>query len=74
MVDGQNAYAPYSLKAMLDVIQSSYDKDGKTISPIKIVNWDGSALDPDLSDDASAAKKLIAEAKQKICKLEETSR
>jgi type VI secretion system (T6SS) phospholipase Tle1-like effector len=74
VVDGQNAYAPYSLKAMLDVIQSSYDKDGKTTSPIKIVNWDGSALDPDLSDDASAAKKLIAEAKQKISKLEETSR
>jgi hypothetical protein len=53
---------------MLDVMQSTYEKDGKTASPIKIVNWDGSALDPDLSDDASTAKKLIAEARQKISK------
>lgn len=68
VVDGKNAYAPYSLRAMLDVMQSTYDKDGKTASPIKIVNWDGSALDPDLSDDASTAKKLIAEAKQKMSK------
>jgi hypothetical protein len=68
VVDGKNAYAPYSLRAMLDVIQSTYDKDGKTASPIKIVNWDGSILDPDRSDHASTAKKLIAEAKQKISK------
>jgi len=65
-VDGKNVYAPYSLKAMLDVMQSTYNKNCKTGSPIRIVGWDGSILDPDLADEASIAQKLIAEAKQKV--------
>jgi hypothetical protein len=51
---------------MLDVMQSTYDKNCKTGSPIRIVGWDGSILDPDLADEASMAQKLIAEAKQKV--------
>ncbi len=65
-VDGKNVYAPYSLRAMLDVMQSTYDKNCKTGSPIRIVGWDGSILDPDLADEASIAQKLIAVAKQKV--------
>jgi hypothetical protein len=69
--DGKNVYAPYSLTAMLDVMQSTYDKNCKTGSPIRIVGWDGSILDPDLADEASIAQKLIAEVKQKISFKEE---
>jgi hypothetical protein len=65
-VDGEKFYAPYSLRAMLDVMQSTYGKDSKKASPLKIVKWDGTILDPNLPDDASTALSLIAEAKQKI--------
>ncbi len=64
-VDGERAYAPYSLTAMLDVMQSSYERS-RTITPLKIVNWDGKTLDPTLSEDASSALKLIADARQNI--------
>lgn len=64
-VDGKTPYAPYSLGTMLDVMQSTYDRDA-TVGPIKIVGWDGRILDPDLDDDGAIAQKLIAAAKQKI--------
>ena len=54
-------------------MQSTYDKNCKTASPIKIVGWDGAILGPDLDDEASIAQKLIAEAKQKISKGAEMS-
>jgi hypothetical protein len=64
--DGEQPYSPLSLATMLDVIQSTYDPSRGAVSPVKIVNWDGNILEPNVSADVAAATVLISDARRRI--------
>ena len=69
LVDAGQPYNPFSLRSMLDVIQSTYDRSQAVTSPVKIVNWDGRALDPNIDADMATATTLMSDAMRRIAAL-----
>jgi hypothetical protein len=64
--DTGQPYNPLSLRLMLDVIQSTYDPSHVVASPVKIVHWDGKALNPKVEADVATATILISDARRRI--------
>jgi hypothetical protein len=64
--DRDQPYGSLNLAVMLNVIQSTYDPSQVAVGSLKIVNWDGTILDPNVDADVAAATSLIADARRRI--------
>jgi hypothetical protein len=65
-IEAGRIYAPVGITALLDIMQSTYEKNITEENAIKIVGWTGAILSPIVDDDATTARDLITRARQRI--------